>query len=32
MKARVMVEGEDITNINSIASDIMELLQQEIGS
>lgn len=29
--ARVMVEGEDITNINSIASDIMELLQQEIG-
>ena len=29
--ARVMVEGEDIKNINSIASDITNLLQQEIG-
>ena len=29
--ARVMVEGEDLKNINSIASDITELLQQEIG-
>lgn len=29
--ARVMVEGEDITNINSIASNITDLLQQEIG-
>ena len=29
--ARVMVEGEDIKNINSIANNITELLQQEIG-
>ena len=29
--ARVMVEGEDIKNIDLIADDITELLQQEIG-
>lgn len=29
--ARVMVEGEDVSNINSIASEITNLLQQEIG-
>ncbi len=29
--ARVMVEGEDIRNINSIAADITDLIQQEIG-